>query len=108
LNESEIFDDWIIKTKNNKQDNTLKKQDSTLKPYKFITNEPHNKKRKLEKINKTIYHKHEMVQSKKICLNQIVTMSEYTPLVPRGILWSQNSCGYDAAFTISFVNSAAQ
>src|ERR1700678_211742 len=109
LNESEIFDDWIIKTKNNKQDSTLKKQDDTLenqdnalKPYKFITNEPHNKKRKLEKINKTIYDKHEMVQSKKICLNQIVTMSEYTPLVPRGILWSQNSCVYDAAFTILY------
>ena len=109
LNESEIFDDWIIKTKNNKQDSTLKKQDNTiekqdnaLKPYKFITNEPHNKKRKLEKINKTIYDKHEMVQSKKICLNQIVTMSEYTPLVPRGISWSQNSCGYDAAFTILY------
>ena len=109
LNESEIFDDWIIKTKNNKQDstlkrqdNTLEKQDNTLKPHKFITNEPHNKKHKLEKINKTMYDKHEMVQSKKICLNQVVTTSEYTPLIPRGISWSQNSCGYDAAFTILY------
>ena len=77
LNESEIFDDWIIKTKNtkqnstlNKQNNTIEKQDSTLKPYKFITNEPHSKKCKLENINKTIYEKHEMISSpKKIHLN---------------------------------------
>ena len=59
LNESENFDYWIIKTKNNKQDNTFKKQDNTLekqddtlKPYNFIANEAHNKKHKLEKINK--------------------------------------------------------
>ena len=43
-----------------------------------------------------------MVQPKKIHLNQIATMSEYTPLVPRGISWSQNSCGYDAALTILY------
>jgi hypothetical protein len=95
LNESEIFDAWFIKTKDNKQD-------STPKQYKFIANEPHSKKRKLEKINKTTYEKHELVQPKKICLNQIVTLSEYTPLVPRGISWSQNSCGYDAALTILY------
>ena len=41
-----------------------------------------------------------MNQSKKICLNQFITMSEYTPFVPRDISWSQNSCGYDAALTI--------
>ncbi len=29
-------------------------------------------------------------------------MNEYTPLVPRGISWSQNSCGYDAALTILY------
>jgi len=44
----------------------------------------------------------EIVQPKKICLNQIVTMSEHTPSVPRGISWSQNSCGYDAALTILY------
>ena len=60
LGESEILDDWMIGAKNNKQDNTLKKQDNTLekqddtlKPYNFIANEAHNKKCKLEKINKT-------------------------------------------------------
>ena len=95
LNESEIFDTWFIKTKNDKQDNILKQ-------YKFIADEPQSKKRKLEKINKTIYEKHELVQPKKICLNQIVTLSENVPLVPRGISWSQNSCGYDAALTILY------
>ena len=95
LNKSEIYDTWFIKTKDNKQDNTPKQ-------YKFIANKPHSKKRKLEIINKTIYEKHELVQPKKIRLNQIVTLSEYTPLVPRGISWSQNSCGYDAALTILY------
>ena len=95
LNESEIFDTWFIKTKNDKQDNILKQ-------YKFIADEPQSKKRKLEKINKTIYEKHELVQPKKICLNQIVTLSENVPLVPRGISWSQNSCGYNAALTILY------
>ena len=32
-------------------------------------------------IDKTIYEKNEVVQPKRICFNQIVTMSEYTPLV---------------------------
>ena len=95
LNESEIFDAWFIKTKNNKQDNTSKQ-------YKFIANEPQSKKRKFEKINKTINEKHELVLPKKICLNQIVTLSKNAPLVPRGISWSQNSCGYDAALTILY------
>ena len=45
LNESEIFDAWIINTKDNKQDTILKEQNS--------------KKRKLEKIDNTIYKKHE-------------------------------------------------
>ena len=49
-----------------------------------------------------MYDKHEMVQSKKFCLNQVVTTSENTPLIPRGVSWSQNSCGYDAAFTILY------
>jgi hypothetical protein len=93
LNESEIFDAWFIKTKDNN------KQDSTPKQYTFIANENQSKKRKLEKIT---YEKHELVKPKKICLNQIVTLSEYTPLVPRGISWSQNSCGYDAALTILY------
>ena len=35
-------------------------------------------------------------------MNQIATMSKYTPLVPRGISWSQNNCGYDAALTILY------
>ena len=43
-----------------------------------------------------------MNQSKKICFNQFITMSEYTPFVPRGISWSQNSCGCDAALTILY------
>ena len=43
-----------------------------------------------------------MVQLKKIHLNQIATISEYTPLVPRGISQSQNSCVYDAALTILY------
>ena len=99
LNESENFNtsSWFIKTKDNKQD-------STSKQYKLIANEPHSKKRKLENINKRIYEKNEipMVQPKKICLNQIATLSEHMPLVPRGISWSQNSCGYDAALTILY------
>jgi hypothetical protein len=95
LNESEIFDTWFIKTEDNKQK-------CTPKQYKFIANEPDGKKRKLEKTNETIYEKHELVQTKKIRLNQIVTLSEHTPLVPRGISWSQNSCGYDAALTILY------
>jgi hypothetical protein len=95
LNESEIFDAQFMKIKDNKQDNTLK-------TYKFIINEPYSKKRKLEDINKTVDEKHEVVQPKKTCLNQIVTMNEYAPLVPRGISWSQNSCGYDAALTILY------
>ena len=49
-----------------------------------------------------VNEKHEIVSPKKIHLNQIATMSEYTPLVPRGISWSQNSCGYDAALTILY------
>ena len=77
-NESEIFEAWFVKTKDNKQD-------STSKPYKFIADESNNKKHKLEKIDKTIYEKNEVVQPKKICLNQIVTENEYTSLVPRGI-----------------------
>ena len=40
LNESEIFDDWIIKTKNKKQNSTIEKQDNALNSYKFVTNEP--------------------------------------------------------------------
>ena len=96
LNESEIFDAWSIKTKDNKQE-------SALKTYKFITNELHGKKRKLENINKITYEKHKVVQpAKKICLNEIVTMSEHAPFIPRGISWGQNSCGYDAALTILY------
>ena len=95
LNESEIFDAWFIKTKNIKQENTPKQ-------YKFIADEPQSKKRKFEKINKTINEKHELVLLKKICLNQIVTLDENALLVPRGISWSQNSCGYDAALTILY------
>ena len=94
LNETEIFDACFIKIKNNKQD-------TTLKQCKFIAYEPSSNKRKLEEMDKT-YKKHEQVQPKKFCLNQIVTLSEYTPLVPRGISWSQNSCGYDAALTILY------
>jgi hypothetical protein len=78
LNESEIFDDWIIKTKNNKQDstlkrqdNTLKKQDSTLKPYKFIANEPHNKKRKLEKKKTKQYMKSTSVTPSSLALSKV-------------------------------------
>ena len=52
LNESEIFDDQIIKTKNKKQNCTIEKQDNALNSYKFVTNEPHSEKRKLEKNNK--------------------------------------------------------
>ena len=96
LNESEIFDAWFIKTKDNKQDNTPKQ-------YKFIANESHSKKHKLEETNKTMYEKHELVLPKKFCLNQIVTLSEYTLFVPIGISWSQNSCGYDAALTILYL-----
>ena len=46
-NESEIFEAWFVKTKDNKQD-------STSKPYKFIADESNNKKHKLEKIDKTM------------------------------------------------------
>ena len=49
LDESEIFDDWIIKTKNKKRNSTIEKQDNALNSYKFVTNEPHSKKHKLEK-----------------------------------------------------------
>jgi hypothetical protein len=49
LNESEIFDAWFVKTKDNKQD-------STPKPYKFIADESNNKKRKLEKIDNSFHY----------------------------------------------------
>ena len=95
MNESEVFDAWFVKTKDNKQN-------STPDQYKFIVNKPHSKKHKLEEINKTVYEKPDLIQSKKICLNQVVILNECTPLVPRGISWSQNSCGYDAALTILY------
>jgi hypothetical protein len=102
LNESEIYDyTWKDKNKTSKTaDPTMPPPVMCSKKRKF--DKMDSETEKLDKMDNITETDDEVPVSKKICLNQTVATNRHQPWIPRGILWDQNSCGYDVALTILY------
>ncbi|KDR76763.1 hypothetical protein GALMADRAFT_66895 [Galerina marginata CBS 339.88] len=86
LNESEIYDIKLMDI--NKFNKKRKGPDETSKSFKSP-----KKKSEVEA---------EPSALKKICFNHHTVQNSIHNVVPQGFIWSNNSCAYDAGFTILF------